>query len=181
MRHQLLHPPYHLYVMKKIVYIIGGQGERADEIQYIKLASALKKKGYTVKPVHPNWYIPLSEQVFKVEKDAIIIGFSMGAILAYLIARKYSYQKAIFASMSPIHTFSFQEEFEFLSTKMDPKKAFAIVKDMKSIKVDLEKINTPYIRFAGSLERGIPADIKVPRTGHNMTKTYIHCIARILP
>lgn len=94
--------------MKKIIYIIPALGESCDEKPYQELSKAILIKGYVVKLVNPDWYAPLTTQLFKVEKTAIIFGFSFGAVLAYLIAQKYPYRKAIFGSLSPLHTFSFK-------------------------------------------------------------------------
>ncbi len=175
--------------MKKNIYIIPGLGENCNLLRYRKLSNTLKTKGYSVIQVNPDWYKPLSEQVFSVAKNDTLIGFSFGAILAYLIAEKYPCKKIIFASISPIHTFSFKSlERDFrkdVAGKVGKKKAKTLgtelAKDISKIKVSLKKINTPYITLVGEQERGMsPADFIVPRTGHKMTDAYIKCIEKLI-
>lgn len=174
--------------MKKTMYIIPALGESCDEKPYQKLSEALLVKGYTVKPVNPDWYAPLTTQVFKVEKTAIVFGFSFWAILAYLIAKKYPYSKAIFASISPLHIFSFKSlESDYrrdIAPKVGKEKAEILAtdlaKDIKSITIDLKSLKIPYVTLSGALERYIPADIKVPKTGHELTEEYIEAILKLV-
>ncbi len=139
------------------------------------LAKALADKKYKVNPVNPNWYRPISEQIFPVEKSAILVGFSFGSILAYLIAQKYPCKKIIFASISPIHEFSFDSLVKDLCKHMSKSLAEEITSDLKSIKISLKSLTTPYIILAGQLEK-MKADFLVPSTGHRMTPKYIKCI-----
>ena len=165
--------------MKKIIYIIPGQGENCNVIRYQKLVQVLKNKGYIVNPVNPNWYKPLSEQVFPIEKDAILFGFSFGAILAYLIAQKFSCRKVIFASISPIHTFSYSSLVKDCQEYMSKDEAVAIAVDIKKITISLESLKVPFVTLAGEREK-IKADFLVPRTGHKITEAYIKCIENLV-
>jgi hypothetical protein len=166
--------------MKKIIYIIPGLGEQCTEVRYKKLAKALKTKGYKVNCINPDWYKPISTQVFPVEKNAIVCGFSLGAVLAYLVAKKYSCEKVIFASISPIHEFSFNSLVKDYSKHMPKNLAVAIATDIKSIKISLKSLKVPYVTLAGQFEKNMPADFLVPNTGHRMTNAYIKCIAKLV-
>lgn len=165
--------------MNKIIYIIPALGESCDELHYSVLISALEKKGYTVKQVNPNWYRPLSEQVFKIEEDASIFGFSFGAVIAYLIAIEYPCKKVIFGSLSPIHTFTYESLVEDYMEHMSQSLAEEISADIKKIKIDLSKLKAPYVTLAGDKEE-MSADIIVPQTGHEITEQYVERICSVL-
>jgi hypothetical protein len=174
--------------MKKIIYIIPGLGETCSELRYKKLADMCMARGYAVKPINPDWYQPLSGQVIRVEKDAIVFGFSFGAVLAYLIAKKHPYRKAIFASLSPIHTFSFTSLESDYRKDIEPKlgkdlayvRGTQLARDIKRIKVSLKSLTIPYITLAGEYERGLPADMIVPKTGHYLSIAYIKYIEKVI-
>ncbi len=166
--------------MKKIIYIIPGLGETCTEARYKKLAASLRAKGYKVNCVNPDWYKPLSSQVFAVGKNAVVCGFSFGAILAYLVAKKYPCKKAIFASISPLHEFSFKSLVEDYSEHMPKSLAEEIAADIKKIKVSLEGLKVPYVSLAGEFEKHMPADFLVPKTKHRMTDAYIKCIQKLV-
>jgi len=174
--------------MKTKFYIIPGLGESCQLARYKYLEKILVTKGYDVFCVEPDWYKPLSKQVFKVSKNDIICGFSFGAVLAYLITKKYKCKMTFFASLSPIHKFSFKSlEKDFqkdVSGRVGKEKAISLgtklARDIKNIDVSLEKLKTPYITMSGGLERGMPAKIRIPRTGHRMTRIYADTIAKIV-
>ncbi|MEK7184725.1 MAG: hypothetical protein AAB683_01140 [Patescibacteria group bacterium] len=166
--------------MKNTIYIIPGLGETCEESRYIKLAQELKGNGYIVKLIKPNWYRPLSEEVFKVEKDDVVIGFSFGAVIAYLISQKFSCKKFIFASLSPIHKFTYKSLVRDYSKHMDKEKSELISKDIKNIKINLSNIKSPYITLAGEFERGIERQIIVPKTKHIINNNYIKAIKAVI-
>ncbi|OGD66782.1 hypothetical protein A2442_01505 [Candidatus Campbellbacteria bacterium RIFOXYC2_FULL_35_25] len=175
--------------MEKIIYIIPGLGENCNLLRYKKLAEALQFSGYKVNCVNPDWYMPISGQVFKIEKEAILLGFSFGAILAYLVAQKYPCKKVIFASMSPIQKFSFKElEKDFrrdiapkLGKKLAKERGTELARDIKNIKISLKELQTPFITLVGEKEEEMmPADFIVPQTGHIMTNRYIKCIQKLV-
>jgi alpha-beta hydrolase superfamily lysophospholipase len=165
--------------MKKIVYIIPGLGEHCDEVRYKNLAKSLEKVGYNVKKINPDWYKPVSQAIFPVPKNAIVFGFSMGGVLAYLVAKKYPCKKVIFGSLSPISTFSFKSFSKDLYPYMSKEMAHNIAKDVKNIKVSLKSLKTPFITLAGEKEK-MKADFLVPATEHYMSKNYINCISKLL-
>jgi esterase/lipase len=139
--------------------------------------------------INPDWYKPLSSQVFSVNKNDVIVGFSFGAVLAYLITKEYSCKKVIFASISPIHAFSFRDlERDFrkdVAGKVGKKKAKTLgtelARDIVKIKISFKKLKTPYVTLVGQLEKGMsPADFIVPKTGHKMNTAYIKCIQNLI-
>ena len=175
-RHQCFYP---FLFMKKIIYIIPGLGEHCDLVRYKMLAKAIEDKGYKVNRINPDWYRPLSEQVFPIGKSTVVIGFSFGAILAYLIVKKHPCKKVIFASISPLHEFSFDSLVKDFREHMLESLAVEITTDIKCIKVSLKDIKTPFVTLAGKLEK-MNADILVPSTGHKITPAYIKCIVSLL-
>lgn len=169
-------------IKAKKFYLIPGGGEHCNLKRYQELIKTVQKSGYFVVPVNPDWTTPLSKQVFPIEKGAIIFGFSFGAVLAYLIAKKYPCRKAIFASMSSVHTFSsaFLKFLQkILSKRMSVKQATEFIEDIKSIKINLKGFKTPYISLAGELENKnikISADRIIPKVDHRINKAYIEYV-----
>ncbi len=163
----------------KTIFLIPGLGENCGYIRYRKLIERLEKKGYRVNRVDPNWYRPLSSCHFKVPKNAILIGFSFGAVITYRIAKDFPCKKAILCSLSPLHKFSFSDLFLDYWKRMPKEQARELAKDIKNIKINLEALKTPHILLAGEKEK-LPADILVPRTGHFMTDQYINAIEKLL-
>lgn len=170
--------------MKTNIYLIPGYGELCDVKRYQSLITALKTKGHKVHCVDPDWHTPLSQQVFHVGKNAIVIGFSLGAILAYLVAKKHYCQKAIFASMTPVHKYPLKLWLKEVYDKDMPKdRAMACARDTKSIKIDLKNLKTPHVVLAGALEKEdsvTKPDLLVPKVGHRMTSAYADAIAKLL-
>ena len=173
------------------IYLIPGLGEHCGLLRYKKLTEVLKKDGYQVVCVNPDWYNLVSKQVFSVEKDAIVVGFSFGAILAYLIVKKYPCKKVIFASISPIHTFSFKELEKDFRKDITPKlgkelaqtRGTELAKDIKKIKIYLKELKTPFVTLAGENEEKVMlkgTDFIVPQTKHIMSDKYIRCIQKVI-
>jgi esterase/lipase len=169
---------------KNIIYIIPGMGENCNLLRYRKMSRLLFEKGYEVKEVNPDWYKPISGQIFKIEKDSIIFGFSAGAILAYLVVNKYKCKKVILASMTPVKIISQKEIYDILIEKMSEKLSLEISKDYKKIKVNLEKLKTPYITITGGKEillRGESvSDFIIPKATHRISGSYLAALLKIL-
>jgi len=174
--------------MKNRIFLIPGFGETCKLVRYQYLIHKLEKKGYHVVPVNPDWYKPLTSHVFRIHKSDIVIGFSFGAVISYLIAKKFTCKKIILASLSPLHTFGFkslQKDCVRNVTRKVGKRSAVILgtklaKNIMSIKISLNSLRVPYITLSGQLERGMPANIKVPKTAHYMTRTYANTIAGLL-
>lgn len=165
--------------MKKI-YIIPGFGEDCFEPQYKKLIKALEKKGYEAVGINPNWYKPITEQTFQIEPEAMLFGFSFGAVIAYLIARKYPCKKLILASFSPIHSFTHKELVEDATHHMSKEMAVALADDIKRIVVDLSEIQAPYITMAGDREKLGNVHRWVANAGHRINSNYITAILKVV-
>jgi hypothetical protein len=61
-----------------------------------------------------DWKNKISKQVFFVEKDSVIFGFSLGAILARLVIQKHECKLVIFSSMTPLRHFKGGEQEKLL-------------------------------------------------------------------
>ena len=169
--------------MNQTIYIIPGYGENCSLARYKKLIQALQKSANIVVPINPDWYQPISKQIFKIKRNSIIFGFSYGAMLAYLTARKYKCNKIILGSIAPIHTFSIKSLIKDNLEHMSKELAIAQAEDIKSIKISLDKLDCPYVTLAGELEPPIMknnADFIIPRTNHYLSKNYIDGICKII-
>lgn len=99
--------------MNKIVYIIPGNGEsHTKQKGYVKLEKLFKKNGIT--PVHvemdwdknPGKFKDFGQQFLRKYKkprntEVYILGFSFGAVAAFLSAAKTKPAAFIFCSLSP--------------------------------------------------------------------------------
>jgi pimeloyl-ACP methyl ester carboxylesterase len=153
--------------MKKIIYIIPGWKESSQYKIYQSLAALAKKKGYDVIFYEIDWDKSLSSQIFPVQKNAIILGFSLGAILAHLIAQKYECRKLILASMTPLHSFKNNKAKKELIDLL----GHAFVEDI-SKKLRIKNRARSQVIVYGDRE-GEQGDIIVPRTGHRLNARYI--------
>jgi hypothetical protein len=74
--------------MKPKFYIIPGWEETCRRKQYQNLAKEMEDLGFDIVFKNINWKEKLSKQIFNIEPNSILFGFSMGALLARLIAKK---------------------------------------------------------------------------------------------
>src|SRR3989344_9570337 len=100
--------------MRKL-YIIPGWRETCRRKPYQLLASRAKRKGYQVELIKINWGKNLSEQIFPVPSNAIVFGFSLGAIFAWLVAQKSPCRQIILASMTPLRYFRNKKDIRLLA------------------------------------------------------------------
>jgi hypothetical protein len=156
--------------VKSSLYIISGWRDTTGRAPYQKLSEIATKKGYKVVKVNPEWDEPLSDQIFPVTKNDIIFGFSMGAILACMVGKKYPYKKLILASMTPVLDLS-KPTLNMLGKR--------IASDCKKFKYGGVKA----IYFYGekeideSLDKIKKFGIKiVPNTCHQLNDDYIECV-----
>lgn len=163
--------------MKKTIYFIPGFGEISRDHQ--SLLDSIKAKNYRVIEINPDWVQAISDQVFHPKKDSVIIGFSYGALLAYLVVKKYPCKKVIFASMSPINTFTYDETYNDHRKYMAAYQARRTARDILKINVNLNSLKTPHVTLAGEREK-ISADFLIPNTGHKLTKKYISTITELI-
>lgn len=149
-----------------------GRHLPAEGIQTI--GGCRERKGYEVVFNNVDWKKSLSPQVVPVHKDAVIFGFPLGAILAWLTAQRYPCRHVILASMTPHYSF----------TDRTIKKALVDLAGSRF--VDDIALNLAPEHYAqkqtilhGDREDE-PADILVPDTNHEINAKYIEAVARIL-
>jgi len=160
--------------MKKTIHIIPGWKESSKYKIYQSLAELSREKGYDAIFYDVDWNKPLSSQIFPVQKNAIVFGFSLGAILAHLIAQQYKCRKLILASMTPFYSFKnkkIKRELIDLWGKM-------FIEDIsKKLRTKHRACNQTVIYGDREDE---PGDIIVPRTGHRLNARYNETIAKLL-
>jgi len=160
-------------LVNKKIYIIPGWKETCRRKQYQNLAKALKGKKYDVVFKNIDWDKKISEQVFEVEKNSIVFGFSMGALLARLIAQKYGHKLTIFASMTPLRHFRGGEQEKMLTDAIGER----VVED---IKIHLKsRLKSKCVSLYGDKENE-KADIIVKNTNHEISKNYIKEVTKLV-
>lgn len=160
--------------MKKILHIIPGWEDSCRRKPYRQLANVAKEKGYEVVFNNVDWKKPLSAQVFPVNKDAIIFGFSLGAILAWLVAQKQPCRHVILASMTPHYSFKDRKIKKALIDLAGSRFVSDISRNL-ALKHHAKKQTILY----GDQEDE-SGDILVPDTDHELSAKYIQAVARIL-
>lgn len=159
--------------MKKTFYIIPGWQETCKRRMYQNLAKSLRKNGYDVIFKNIDWNKNLSDQIFEIEKDSVLFGFSMGAILARLIAQEHKGGLVILASMTPLRHFKGGEQEIMLVNAIGKKVVDDVKKHLKS------KIKSKKILMYGDKENE-KADIIVKNTDHEISKNYIKEILKLI-
>lgn len=160
----------------KVLYIIPGYTDTTRRRQYQSLAKLAEKKGYKVVKINPDWNKSLSKQVFDVEDNSIIFGFSLGGILGMLVWDKNKKSKLILASAT---TYLCSEDLRSVLVE-------DIVKDIAKTK-NIRLKN--YLCFYGEyekddIEKYVPKKMKItkfiPKTEHEISKEYLKEIAKHL-
>lgn len=160
--------------MKKTLYIIPGWEESPNEKQYEHLANIARKKEYSVVLKEVDWKKPLSLQVFDISKNSTIFGFSLGAILAWLLAQKTPCEHIILASMTPHYSFTDKQIKKELIDLVGLPFMDDLIKNLDS-KHKAKKQTIIY----GELEKE-PGDILVKDAEHELTKNYIEEVSKLL-
>lgn len=160
--------------MKKI-YILPGYKETTRRKPYQKLRSILQKNGYEVVFKNIDWKKKLTKQIFEIEKDSIIFGFSLGAILAHMIAQKYPCKHAIFASITILDDFKKGKNRDLLIELLGKN----FVNDIRDYLKPKNKALRQTIMY-GDKEGETKADIFVKNTGHEISNKYIKEIIKII-
>lgn len=159
--------------MKPKFYIIPGWGETCRRNQYQNLAKEIQGLGLDVVFKNINWKEKLSKQIFNIEPNSILFGFSMGAILARLVAQKNKCALTIFASMTPLRHFKGGEQEKMLREVIGKK----ILDDIKN---NLQnKLKSPSILIYGDKENE-KGDILIKNTDHRISENYIMEIKKLL-
>ncbi|MBI2003616.1 MAG: alpha/beta hydrolase [Parcubacteria group bacterium] len=129
-----------------MVYIIPGLGEKKHNLpKYIK---------YLRLSIDDVLNLP------KLPKDSVLVGFSIGAIIAYLIALKHPVKKLILCSPSPI-----------IVKYKKPKGEIYVLSGNKEM--------TQMKRYAKTLARKLGGTFVKVNSSHKLTKTYIKTILKI--
>ena len=159
--------------MKKVLYIIPGWEESCGDRPYRLLAEIARQKDYEVIEKNIDWRKPLSSQLFPVPSEAVLFGFSLGAIVAWLVAQKYPCQHLILASMTPHYNFT------------DPgiKKALIdlvgqeFVDDIISHLSPIHQAKRQTILYGD--QEGEKADVLVLHSEHELNSNYIQEITKL--
>lgn len=160
--------------MKKILYIIPGWREDCRYKPYQSLIKVAQKKGYEVICNNVNWNQPLSSQSFPIPKNAVVFGFSLGAVLAWLVVQNFPCRHLILASMTPHYSWKDREVKKSLVDLVGSRFVNDVTKNL-SVKHQAKKQTIMY----GDREKEA-GNIIVPNTGHRLNDRYIKEIARIL-
>ena len=160
--------------MKKI-YILPGYEETTRRRPYQKLRSLLQKRGYEVVFKNINWKQNLTKQIFEIEKDSILFGFSLGAVLARIIAQKYPCKIGIFASMTILIDFKKGSNREALIELLGEE----FVNDVRDYLKPKHKALRQVVMY-GDKEGETIADIFVKNTEHELTDEYLKEIVKLL-
>ncbi|MDD4762129.1 MAG: hypothetical protein PHZ25_03865 [Candidatus Pacebacteria bacterium] len=174
--------------MKTKLYIIPAYEETVKRKSYQEIISAVKEK-YEIVPLEANFKKNTLTEILKkhenIEKNSVIFGFSMGALVAYCLSVKKSFKKAIICSMSPIlgsdaekiaATF-FKKEIVADFKKYSYKKSLA----KKLILICGEKEMKELVKRTEYLAKKNEAKfIKLDNTSHELSKIYIKEIIKNL-
>lgn len=162
--------------MKKELYIIPGLGETCRRKPYQLLATLAHKKGYDILFKNVDWKEKLSTQVFPVSKNAVIFGFSLGAVLAQMVAQRYNCRCIILASATPHQSFKKEKDKQALIDLLGRKFVEDVIKNLR-----LKNLAHKSIALYGELELdGEVADFVIPKTGHELNDLYIKKIAGLI-
>lgn len=153
---------------------MAGLRENPKNLPYKKLAKAVKSIGYKPVPISVNWYSNLSKQIFKPSKNSVIFGFSLGAILAILVAQKYKTDTLILASMTPRYYFKRKNIKKALIDLTSKDFINDIIANLK-----IKNKATRQITVYGDRE-GEKANVVVKRTGHRINNNYVKEIIKII-
>lgn len=159
-------------------YIFPGFTETPRRKCYQSLAKIAEEKGYEVVLVKVDWKKPF--EIFPVEKDDVLFGFSLGAVIAYTIAKKYKCKKVLLASMSPVWYAPFNEAKDYAEvfkpvSKINYGEKFVVTKTPKIHAFFGEK----ELKYFFDLPQKLGAEI-IPKTGHSLTPLYIQTIEKYI-
>lgn len=160
--------------MKKFLYIIPGWEDTGLEAGYQTLGAKAQEKGYEVVFKKVDWTKPLSGQVFDIPKESILFGFSLGAILAWMVAQSSPNSHLILASMTPHYSFTEKEILKALVDLAGDEFIYDIINNLEN------KHNSDKQTILYGDREAEPADILVRDTDHELTESYINEIVRLL-
>jgi esterase/lipase len=189
--------------MKQRIFFIPGLGENA-KLRYSKEFINQNKDHYTIVPIllpYNEGYIvgknnslvdlvnDAKKQIsqYKIRKEDIIVGFSMGALIAYMISTKIKFQKVLICSITAI----LGEDTHFFT---EVEKKYFSNKQLKELaKLKYKKPISPVIYFSASKESKEMTQrpkklhekygglyISVGRWPHSFSGKYIEVVKRFL-
>jgi esterase/lipase len=161
--------------MNTSLYIIPGYKETCRRKPYQSLATLARSMGYNVVFKNINWNKDLSSQVFSVSEDSVLFGFSLGAVVAWLVAQDNPCKQLILASMTPLHCFKQGDVTrEALVELLGASNVDNLEKNLQSS----HKAHKQTILYGDKEEeRG---DVLVPNTEHEINKNYLKEVGKIL-
>ncbi len=153
-----------------MIYFIHGFKEDPTEIA--------KKLG----AIHVNvdWTKPLSEAVFPVEKTDIIVGFSMGAIIAYMVAKRYSC-KAVLCSMTKPKAYAKDVWIDESMKDMSEENAENQVEELFELDIDISTVDCVCMFGEKEDKDKIVHNSQstvIPNVGHELSADYISVIKK---
>ena len=157
----------------KFLYILPGFSDTTKRAPYQKLKKAAERIGYNVMCVEIDWKIALSKQMFYVQENSVVFGFSMGGVAARLLAQKNNVKLLIQASMTPLKYFTDKKLFNDISNAIGMSLTKDIIKNLQKKNKSKKEI-TMY----GEKEENHSASIIVKNTGHKLTDEYINEIIK---
>lgn len=178
--------------MKQKIYYIPGWGETKNFKYSKKIIQALEKNGEVIpikyiskKGTNPSRNIEMIlEQIKKPTKNDILIGFSMGALFAYILNTKIKFKKVIICSIPPV----LEKDLDVFS-----KKEVSFLFSKKEIdefhKIKYTRLKSPAIFICGDKEKRETIEktkwlakkfksksIIIKNTDHNLNNKYIKTI-----
>lgn len=125
-------------ISKKAIFIIPGFRQSTKSRAYVSLAKSLKKEGYSVKLVSIPWknstitdnteFFLKEYRKVKIQKK-YIIGFSYGAMIAFIASTKASSSGVVLCSLSPY----FSEDTKSTNSKVLSKLTTQRYKDFSKL------------------------------------------------
>lgn len=158
----------------KTLYIIPGLGETTRRRPYQLLRKIAQEKGYEVIFKNVDWKKPLYPQKFEVQRDSIVFGFSLGAILAWMVAQNNVCRHLILASMTPHYSFTNPEIKKALIELV----GVDLVEDVIKNLIPKHKAEKQTIIYGDKEEE--KADILVKDTQHELTANYLEEVKKLL-
>lgn len=140
---------------KPKLYIILGWGEKFTKKNYKNLVHFARGK-YAVVPIKSSFskkklfsenIEEAKNQMVDVSFQDVILGFSIGALVAYQLASQFKFKKAVICSMSAI----LDKDLSFYSKK-DQGKAFSEEQIKEFNKMKYGRPISPLVIFYGALE-----------------------------
>lgn len=145
--------------MKKRISIIPGLTHKPTDTCYRWLIAFLKRAGFDVQLIHIDWqrrvmsdYVEQFLQQYRknMAEENYVLGFSFGAMIAFISAKRASPKRLFLCSLSPY----FKEDLNGISNSVQRymgKQRMADFKKYSAAKI-AQEIHVPTIIFCGESE-----------------------------